>query len=56
MSKPFYCNVLAVLVFTFPIAALADVTGTPTLSVNTNLSLDTGTTASSGGDTALLHH
>jgi uncharacterized protein (TIGR03437 family) len=50
MSKLFYRNVLAVLVFTFPIAALADVTGTPTLSANTSLSLDTGTTASSGGD------
>ena len=33
-----------------PIAALADVTGTPTLAANTALSLDTGTTSSSGGD------
>jgi uncharacterized protein (TIGR03437 family) len=33
-----------------PIAALADVTGTPTLTANTALSLDTGTAGSSGGD------
>jgi uncharacterized protein (TIGR03437 family) len=50
MSKLFSRNVLAVLVFTFPIAALADVTGTPTLSANTTLSLDTGATVTSGGD------
>src|SRR5580704_16405170 len=50
MSKLFYRNALAVLVFTFPIAALADVTGTPTLSANTTLSLDTGATVTSGGD------
>ncbi|HEV3198619.1 MAG TPA: hypothetical protein VGZ73_11940, partial [Bryobacteraceae bacterium] len=40
----------AVALLTFPIAALADVTGTPTLAVNTMLNLDTGTTGSSGGD------
>jgi uncharacterized protein (TIGR03437 family) len=50
MSKLFHRNALAVLVFTFPIAALADVTGTPTLSANTTLSLDTGATVTSGGD------
>ena len=33
-----------------PIAALADVTGTPTLTASTALSLDTGTAGSSGGD------
>ncbi len=50
MSKLFSRNALAALVFTFPIAALADVTGTPTLSANTTLSLDTGATVTSGGD------
>ena len=40
----------AVAMFTLPVAALADVSGTPTLAVNTMLNLDTGTTASSGGD------
>jgi uncharacterized protein (TIGR03437 family) len=50
MSKLFHRNFLAVLVLSFPIAALADVTGTPTLSANTTLSLDTGATVTSGGD------
>ena len=40
----------AVAMFTLPVAALADVSGTPTLAVNTMLNLDTGATASSGGD------
>jgi uncharacterized protein (TIGR03437 family) len=38
------------LALALPIAALADVTGTPTLAANTALNLDTGATASSGGD------
>jgi len=50
MSKLFTRNVLAVLVFALPVAALADVTGTPTLSANTTLNLDTGKTVTSGGD------
>jgi uncharacterized protein (TIGR03437 family) len=50
MSKLFYRNVLAVFVFAFPIAALADVTGTPTLPANTTFSLDTGAVVTSGGD------
>ena len=40
----------AVTILTFPILALADVSGTPTLTVGTMLNLDTGATASSGGD------
>lgn len=50
MSKPFFRSSLALIALTFPIAALADVTGTPTLTANTTLSLDTGQTATSGGD------
>jgi len=38
------------LALALPIAALADVTGTPTLAANTALSFDTGTTSTSGGD------
>src|ERR1039458_9386646 len=38
------------LALTLPMAALADVTGTPTLAAGTALSLDTGATSSSGGD------
>lgn len=34
----------------FPVAALADLQGTVTLSANTALNLDNGTTAASGGD------
>jgi uncharacterized protein (TIGR03437 family) len=41
---------IAMLVLAFPIAALANVTGTPTLTAGTALSLDTGTTSASGGD------
>ncbi|MGB6942947.1 MAG: hypothetical protein WBE37_11155 [Bryobacteraceae bacterium] len=52
MSKLFFRNALAALVLTFPIAALADTTGTPTLLSGSTLNLDTGATASgtSGGD------
>ena len=38
------------LALALPIAALADVTGTPTLAAGTALSLDTGASSSSGGD------
>ena len=41
---------LALALAAFPIAALANITGTPTLTANTALSLDTGTTSASGGD------
>src|SRR5258708_4896543 len=41
---------ISIFVLAFPIAALADVTGKPTLSANTALNLDTGATAASGGD------
>jgi uncharacterized protein (TIGR03437 family) len=34
----------------FPLAAFADVSGTPTLSANSQISMDTGATVSSGGD------
>ena len=40
----------SLLVLALPIAALANLTGTPTLSANTALSLDTGATSASGGD------
>src|ERR1017187_1808257 len=38
------------LAWALPMAALADVTGTPTLAANTAWNLETGATASSGGD------
>jgi hypothetical protein len=41
---------LALLAATFQTAALADISGTVTLSANTTLNLDTGATSSSGGD------
>jgi len=41
---------IAVFALAFPFAVLADVAGTPTLQANTVLNLDTGATASSGGD------
>ena len=40
----------AVLALAFPIAALADLNQTTTLQANTTLNLETGATASSGGD------
>jgi hypothetical protein len=45
MSKLFFRNALAALVLTFPIAVLADTTGTPTLSSGSTLNLDTGAVA-----------
>jgi hypothetical protein len=38
------------LALALPIAALADVSGTPTLAANTYFSFDTGKTSTSGGD------
>jgi uncharacterized protein (TIGR03437 family) len=46
--KQLFSKALVVLALTFPVAALADVTGTPTLTANTTLSLDTGKTGTSG--------
>jgi uncharacterized protein (TIGR03437 family) len=46
----FLRNALALLAFVFPVAALAQATGTPTLSAGSTLSLDTGTVGTSGGD------
>ncbi len=40
----------AVLALALPAAALADLTGTKTLAANTSLNLDSGATASTGGD------
>jgi uncharacterized protein (TIGR03437 family) len=48
--KQLFSKALVVLALTFPVAALADVTGTPTLSAGSNLNLDTGATVTSGGD------
>jgi hypothetical protein len=48
MSKWFTRNTLAVLVFAFPVAALADTT--VNLSAGSTLNLDTGATVTSGGD------
>ncbi len=42
--------VLGLMVVVCPVAALADLPGTVTLSANTALSLDTGATSASGGD------
>ncbi|MGD0870615.1 MAG: hypothetical protein ABSB88_13740 [Bryobacteraceae bacterium] len=47
---PTIATTVIALAMALPIAALADVTGTPTLAANTALSLDTGATSSSGGD------
>ena len=41
---------IGVLAIGFPIAALADVSGTAALQSNTALNLDTGATVASGGD------
>jgi uncharacterized protein (TIGR03437 family) len=43
-------TIIAVLTLTLPIAALADLSQTKTLSAGTALNLETGATASSGGD------
>lgn len=50
MRKLRNTSTIAVLLLAFPIAALADLSGTSTLSANTALNLDTGATAASGGD------
>jgi uncharacterized protein (TIGR03437 family) len=43
-------SAIAVLAFVFPVSALADLNLTITLQANTALNLETGATASSGGD------
>lgn len=51
MSNVWNRSSIAVLALFFPIAAMADITDqTTTLSANSALNLDTGATASSGGD------
>src|SRR5271169_4661407 len=51
MKKSLFRRVaIAILTAGFPAAALADLTGSVTLSTNTALSLDTGVTSSTGGD------
>src|SRR5580693_3465589 len=51
MKKSLFRRVAIVVLTTgFPGAMWADVSGTVTLSAGTALSLDTGTTSSSGGD------
>jgi uncharacterized protein (TIGR03437 family) len=50
MSKILFRSSLVVIACVFPVAIFADVTGTPTLTSGTSLSLDTGTTGTSGGD------
>lgn len=50
MSKVLSYRALAVVFLALPVAALAQVTGTVTLSAGSNLSLDTGKTVTTGGD------
>ena len=48
--KQILCRRTAIAVLAFPIAALADLNQTTTLQANTTLNLETGATATSGGD------
>jgi uncharacterized protein (TIGR03437 family) len=50
MSKNLFRSGLVVIACVFPMAVFADVSGTPTLTSGTSLSLDTGATSTSGGD------
>lgn len=50
MRNPLNSTTIPLLMLAFPLAAHANITGTPTLAANTTLSLDTGATSSSGGD------
>jgi uncharacterized protein (TIGR03437 family) len=50
MRRLLNTKAIVILVLAFPIAALADVSGTPTLAANSALNLDTGATTASGGD------
>jgi uncharacterized protein (TIGR03437 family) len=52
MRNKTFSTSIAVLAFIFPMAALADVTGTTTLQSGQHFGLDAGTTSSSGGDLA----
>jgi uncharacterized protein (TIGR03437 family) len=50
MSRKWNRPTLAMLAMFFPIAAFADISGTLTLTANTNVNMDTGATVGSGGD------
>src|ERR1019366_8249583 len=50
MRRLLNTKAIVILVLAFPIAAWADVSGTPTLAANLALNLDTGATTASGGD------
>jgi uncharacterized protein (TIGR03437 family) len=50
MRSSWKTTTIAILALALPAGALANISGTATLSVNTALNLDTGTTSSSGGD------
>ena len=50
MRNRLNATTIAALILAFPIAALADLSGTPTLAAGTALNLDTGATATTGGD------
>src|SRR4051794_25089964 len=45
-----YLGYCAVAMMALPLTTFADVTGSPTLAVNTMINLDTGTTGATGGD------
>lgn len=50
MFRVHFRSALIVMACAFPMAALGDVTGTPTLTSGSTLSLDTGAAGTSGGD------
>ena len=50
MTHRIYSTCAVVLALAFPVAALADVTGTPTISSGSDFSFDNGTSTSTGGD------
>jgi fibronectin-binding autotransporter adhesin len=50
MRRLLNAKTIAMLSLVFPVAAWANVTGTPTLTASQTLSLDAGTTGASGGD------
>jgi uncharacterized protein (TIGR03437 family) len=50
MTHRIYSTFAVALALAFPVAALADVQGTPTISSGSDYSFDTGTASSSGGD------
>src|SRR5580658_4632825 len=50
MTHRTYSMCAVVLALAFPVAALADTTGSPTISSGSDFSFDNGTTTSTGGD------